>query len=114
MLGQTVEVLRRTKTGEDEYNEPLYEWSTETVKNVVVRPLTAQDAQGQPDRVDGVRILYTLAFPKTYTKDLAHCKVRLKDRTREVELVVAGAPDITRPCPTPWDRLVQAGVVEDE
>ena len=118
MLGETVAVLTRHRTGEDEMGEPVYEWSAERVENVLVRPLSGSDL-ADPLRPDGIRVSYSLAFPKTWTAGkapgfLAHRRVALvargmDERDADAALRVSGSPDRTAPCPTAWDTTAEVG-----
>ena len=118
MLGETVAVLTRRKTGEDEMGEPVYEWGSEQVENVLVRPLSGSDLT-DPLRPDGIRVSYSLAFPKAWTAGkapgfLAHRRVALVARgmdgnDADAALRVSGSPDRTVPCPTAWDTIAEVG-----
>ena len=118
MLGETVAVLTRRKTGEDEMGEPVYEWDSERVENVLVRPLSGSDLT-DPLRPDGIRVSYSLAFPKAWTAGkapgfLAHRRVALvargmDERDADAALRVSGSPDRTEPCPTAWDTTAEVG-----
>lgn len=118
MLGETVAVLTRTKTGTDEMGEPVYEWASERVENVLVRPLSGADLVDSL-RPDGIRVSYSLAFPKAWTSGkkpgfLAHRRVALIARGMDATdadsaLLVSGSPDRTVPCPTAWDTVAEAG-----
>lgn len=118
MLGETVVVLTRTKTGEDEMGEPIYKWSAEQVENVLVRPLSGSDL-ADPLRPDGIRVSYSLAFPKAWTAGkapgfLAHRRIALVARgmdgnDADAALRVSGSPDRTAPCPTAWDTIAEVG-----
>ena len=118
MLGETVAVLTRRKTGEDEMGEPVYEWDSERVENVLVRPLSGSDLT-DPLRPDGIRVSYSLAFPKAWTAGkapgfLAHRRVALvargmDERDADAALRVSGSPDRTVPCPTAWDTIAEVG-----
>ena len=60
----------------DEFGEPgAYSEEIETVQNVVVRPGSTSELD--ESRPNGVKVAYTLCFPKTYTKSLKDCKVEL-------------------------------------
>ncbi|MCI6844146.1 MAG: hypothetical protein MR874_05240 [Coriobacteriaceae bacterium] len=121
MLGETVAVLTRTQTGADEMGEPTYEWTSERVDNVLVRPLTGSDL-ADPLRPDGIRVSYSLAFPKAWTAGrapgfLAHRRVALVARGMgeadpDAALRVSGSPDRTTPCPTAWDTVAEVGRVD--
>ena len=118
MIGETVAVLTRTKTGTDEMGEPVYEWASERVENVLVRPLTGADLVDSL-RPDGIRVSYSLAFPKAWTAGkapgfLAHRRVALVARgmdgtDADAALRVSGSPDRTAPCPTAWDTIAEVG-----
>lgn len=118
MLGETVAVLTRRKTGEDEMGEPVYEWDSERVENVLVRPLSGSDLTDSL-RPDGIRVSYSLAFPKAWTAGkapgfLAHRRVALVARgmdgnDADAALRVSGSPDRTAPCPTAWDTIAEVG-----
>lgn len=118
MLGERVAVLRRSKTGEDPMGEPVYEWVREVVDNCLVRPLPGSDIE-EPERPDGVVAEYSVALPKSYTATMAplrHARVALVDRGMDpadagAALMVSGSPDVTRPCPTLWDVIMEVGRV---
>lgn len=116
MLGEKVCVLTRSKTGEDSMGEPVYEWMPQIVENVLVKPSTGQDLDDDL-RPDGVRVEYTLAFPKSFSeKSLRGARIALLDRGMEQDantaLRVSGSPDVTNPCPTNWNMLVEVGRVD--
>ena len=117
MMGETVVVLARSKAGEDPMGEPVYEWSPTTVGGCLVRPLSGSDV-GDALRPDGVRVSYTVAFPKAYAgPSLEHARVALVDRgmdptDAEAAYRVSGAPDVTRPCPTRWNMCAHVGRVD--
>lgn len=118
MLGETVAVLTRRRTGTDEMGEPVYEWDSEQVDNVLVRPLSGSDL-ADPLRPDGIRVSYSLAFPKAWTAGkapgfLAHRRIALVARgmdgnDADAALRVSGSPDRTSPCPTAWDTIAEVG-----
>ena len=116
MIGETVSVLRRSQAGVDEMGDPTFDWSAESVRNVLVRPLAGSDMS---DRLhpSGVKVEYSLAFPKAYTagcQPLRGARVALVDRgmdgsDADKALRIVGSPDVTRPCPTEWDMVAIAG-----
>ena len=126
MLGETVAVLTRRKTGEDEMGEPVWEWDSERVENVLVRPLSGSDLAdsdlADSLRPDGIRVSYSLAFPKAWTAGkapgfLTHRRVALvargmDERDADAALRVSGSPDRTTPCPTAWDTIAEVGRVD--
>lgn len=118
MLGETVAVLTRRRTGTDEMGEPVYEWDSERVENVLVRPLSGSDLADSL-RPDGIRVSYSLAFPKAWTAGkapgfLAHRRIALVARgmdgnDADEALRVSGSPDRTSPCLTAWDTIAEVG-----
>lgn len=116
MRGERVDVYHREEVGVDALGEPSYVWTTEHVDNVLVRPVNTSATADLPDpeRPDGIRVSYVLAFPKTYVGSLARCKVALVDRGMDFgdALDVSGDPDYLRPCPTAWNMLVSVGRVD--
>lgn len=116
MLGERVAVLRRVMAGRDDMGEPVWEWVAETVDNCLVRPLSGSDIE-EVGRPDGVVTEYSVALPKSYTATMAplrHARVALVDRgmdpaDAEAALMVSGSPDVTRPCPTLWDVVLECG-----
>lgn len=116
MMGERVAVLRRSKVDEDSMGEPVYDWAYEVVENCLVRPLSGSDID-EPERPDGVTAEYSVALPKGYTATMAplrHARVALVDRGMDAAdagaaLRVSGSPDVTRPCPTLWDVVLECG-----
>ena len=113
MLGERVAVLRRAQAGTDAMGEPVWEWSPEFVDGCLVRPLSGSDL-GQQLSPDGVLAEYSVAFPKAYAGELRHARVALMDRGMDADdagaaYAVIGSPDVTRPCPTKWNRIASIG-----
>lgn len=123
MLGETVAVLTRTKGGTDEMGEPVWEWSSETVPGVLVRSVDGGESEATDTardiRPDGVRVLYSLAFPRSWTATkpsgyLEHARVALVDRGMDANdaraaLRVSGRPDRTPESPLVWDTACEVG-----
>ena len=112
MKGETVTVWRKTEIGTDGMGEPEYTWTSEQVQNCLVRPYTGEDVTDTP-HTQGVRVDYTVAFPKTYEgrDTLRGCKMSFRKITQDDALLVVGSPDITFPSPNAWDTLVKVGCV---
>lgn len=113
MMGERVAVLTRADGGIDEMGDPIAVWSAETVEGALVRPLSGEDLK-DARRPDGVRAEYSIAFPKSYTGEVRGARIALVDRGMDASdaaaaLVVSGAPDRTRPCPTLWNMVAEAG-----
>lgn len=114
MKGERIAILRRIQTGEDAHGEPVYSWSAELVNDCLVRPLSGQDVANKTER-EAYEVHYIVALPKVYTatmKPLAHARIAFVERGQSQEepdqaRKVVGCPDITRPCPTRWNTLVE-------
>jgi len=106
--GVTVTVLRPTATGTDRFGNPITSTVPETVANVLVSPAATSDMEAS--RPEGVKVAYTLHFPKAYTAGLEGCTVELPAPwANEGGYKVIGDP---RPymdanTPTPWNRQVE-------
>lgn len=113
MMGERVAVLTRTVGAIDDMGDPIVAWSAETVEGALVRPLSGEDLR-DARRPDGVRVEYSIAFPKSYTGEVRGARIALIDRgmdagDAESALRVSGSPDRTRPCPTRWNMVAEAG-----
>mgnify|MGYP000595470913 FL=1 len=117
MIGEAVAVLSPATGGEGVKGEPAWEWAQTLVGGALVRPLFGEEVAGAL-RPDGVRVLYSIALPKSYDgPPLAGARIALVDRGMEAgdaagALRVSGAPDRTVPCPTRWDIVFEAGRVD--
>ena len=102
--GEEVVVVRRS-FGRDELGEPTEEASERTVvPNALVRPGATSDLDAS--RPEGVRVDYTVSFPKAYGGELRGCLVEL----RGAEYAVVGSPQRYTPGNTPGDWNLTAEV----
>lgn len=103
MKGETVTVLTRTQTGVDEGNNPTYEQSARNVSDVLVSPSDNADSS-DAIRPDGVEIVLTALFPRTYAGSLRGSDVRVRGDLYHVvgdPIAVDGGMR-----PTRWNRTV--------
>lgn len=114
-ITETVAVLTRSQTGTDGMGEPTYDWASQEVPGVLVRPVSGAELNDAL-RPDGIRVSYVLSFPKSCDLSLAHARVALVERGMsgdpenvEKALVVTGIPDRTWQSPLEWDRDVEVG-----
>lgn len=123
MLGEPVCVFYPAATSQNEIGETIIEWRGEIVDNVVVKPKSTSEQAAKKEeqdggkRPDGVRILYQLAFPKTYERDVTGCKVALLDRGMSADepqsaYDVEGWCNRYRVCPTLWNMKCEVGIHE--
>ena len=123
-LTQTVRVWTREMVETDQMGEPVYGWSHVDVPGVLVRVGAGSDLERGDSlsdlRPDGVRVKYTLAFPKDYDgPKLRHARITLLDpaygmdadesKGWETALAVSGDPAPQIPCPTRWNMTVEVG-----
>lgn len=105
MTGETVTVQRSTEVGRNSRNEPRYDWVDEDVDNVLVTPGPLADVD-DATRPAGVRVEWSLIWPKTYTASLAGCRVIVRGGTASN---IIGDPQAFPRSPTQWDRPSEAG-----
>lgn len=106
MNGETIVISKRTETGRDAFNNPVFTEEETPVDNVLVAPGAAADVIDAV-RLEGVEVNYTLYFPKTFTGDLECEKVKVRGEW----LDVIGHPDryADEVCPTEWNMVVMVG-----
>jgi hypothetical protein len=104
--GESVCVLRFVETGKDGMGEPVQEWQSETVEDVLFSPSSTAD--GSVERPNGDTLIVTFHFPKTYTQSLRGCRIEYAGNTYSVQ----GDPQayMIDNCPTQWNRTVTAQV----
>ncbi len=104
----TVTVIGRRQVGTDPFNAPVYESVREEVDGVLVTPGATSDLDAS--RPEGVRVAYTVHFPKTYASDLKGCKVEYLGETYRV----IGEPQhyMDSATPGPWDMPAEVERVD--
>ena len=110
IVGESVTVLSRQKTGVDALNSPVYGWVSEgDVENVLVAPGSTSDVDGSI-RPDGVEVVFTLHWPKADVRSLKGKRVKVRGES----FAVIGDPQPFTDANTPgvWNRPVQAGKVD--
>lgn len=106
LKGTEVTVIRPSATGYDRLNNPVVEFTEESVSNVLVSPGSTDDMAAS--RPEGVTVAYTLHFPKSYTNDLEGCKVTLPSPwTGTYEVVGKPGRYMQENTPTPWNMPVE-------
>lgn len=73
--GITVTLYKRTQTGTDEFNAPIYTETAIDVDNVLVAPATMQEVL-DTHNLYGRKAVYTIAIPKGDTNNWDNAKVR--------------------------------------
>ncbi len=108
MKGEVVTVESRIRVGVDDLNSPVYEAHCSDVGNVLVVPGASSDVEGSI-RPDGVKVSYTLHFPKTFSGSLRGCRVKVRGEWFSV--IGDPKPYTIENCPTEWCMPVEVGVV---
>lgn len=77
IVGETVQVIRREKVGENAHGQAIYETSTTSVDNVLVAPGPLAE---MPDsaRPNGTTVAWNLHFPKTFSGSLRGASIRVR------------------------------------
>lgn len=106
--GEKVTVTKRTETGRDSFNNPVFSMEEIEVDNVLVAPGAAADVIDSV-RPEGTEVTYTLYFPKTFDGKLENEKINVRGEW----LDVIGCPDrySDELCPTSWNMVVMVGVL---
>lgn len=102
--GEPVEVLRPARTVDDHGDERT-EWVPDGEPECLVKPSSTSDER-ETDRPHGVMDAVRVSFPKTYSKPLRGCRVRIGGRV----YAIRGDPTRYRPdlVPGPYDRAAEA------
>lgn len=104
--GETVYVAHVTGTATDRFGTPRPVYGEPVaVENVVVVPSTMDERDYL--RPDGVRVTYTLHFPRGYSQSLRGAKVTV--RGDEYRVVGDPAPYTEANVRGPWTMPVQVG-----
>lgn len=105
--GVAVEVLRPTVGAADRFGNPTKGQPTsETVEDVLVSPGATVDLEAA--RPEGVKVAYTLHFPKSYAESLEGCSVILPAPwAGEYRVVGNPRPYIDANTPTRWHTPVE-------
>ena len=105
MRGEKVTVISLVDSGQrDAGNAPIMTESQTDVENVLVAPGPRSDVI-ESNRPDGVNVVYSLYFPKTFIGSLRGTQIKV----RGTKFHTIGDPqpypdDLT---PTPWNRPVE-------
>lgn len=104
----SVTVIRRQEVGKDPFNAPIYENVREDVDGVLVTPGATADLD--PSRPEGVRVAYTVHFPKGYGKPLRGCSVVIKGKSYRV--IGDPNPYMDEGTPGAWDMAAEVEAVD--
>lgn len=106
MKGVTVTLKSKTKTGTDDFGQPIYSETNVDVSDVLIGEPTTEDIQNAIT-VYGKRISYTLAVPKGDSNTWTKCQVVLPAPWSETFNVI-GEPTIgiEENIPLRWNKKV--------
>lgn len=108
MKGETVKVKTFTETGTDPFGGPTVSEKVVEVENVLFSPGATDDVFAS-NRPDGVRVLFTLHFPKTFSGSLKGAQVYVCGDWYDV--IGDPKPYMEKNTPGDWWMAVEAGVV---
>lgn len=102
--GTTVILWTKTQTGTDGYNEPVYEWSSESVSNVLIGEPAPQERIDEKS-LTGRSIDYVLGIPKGDTHNWENQIVEFFGH----KFLTYGIPEqgIEANVPGPWHKKVK-------
>ena len=107
--GRTVTVLAPSAWSVDRFNNTIVtSYQQNTIGNVLIAPGATADLEA--GRPDGVRVDYTVHFPKTFTDSLKDCLVEF-DGVR-YRVVGDPKPYMDENTPTPWHMPVEVVKVD--
>lgn len=112
LSGTTVQVRLRQRTARDGFGNDVESYAAPTsVGNVLVQPGKCDDLDST--RPEGVRVAFTLHFPKTWTGDLRGALAVLPAPWAGTYRVVGDPqPYMDANCPTPWHMPVEVEAVD--
>lgn len=111
IVGETVVVHTPQVVGTDPGGAPIYGTpATATVDDVLVAP-GARDDVLESNRPEGVRVAWTLHFPKTFAGSLRGCSVSVRGGD-PLRVVGDPQPYTDANTPTRWNRPVELEAVD--
>mgnify|MGYP001051190389 CR=1 FL=1 len=57
LRGEAVDIYRRSQTGIDEYNRPVYSWSKQATEKAIVQPVSSASGFGEVVLESGERVV---------------------------------------------------------
>ena len=116
LSGETVAVLTQS-VAYDEHMEAVEKWEREDVDNVLVAPGSTASVEDTA-RPYGTRAVFTLGFPKTFSKRLRGCRVIVRcpdggDENEHTYSVIGDPqPNNAENCPTQWWYTAEVEAVD--
>lgn len=110
MKGESVTVISRVETGRDPGNAPIYGDVETIVDDVLVAPGPRSDVI-ESNRPEGVKIAWTLHFPKTFSGSLRGARISVRGQ-KALSVVGDPQPYTAANTPTRWWMPVELEAVE--
>ena len=106
MRGVTVSIVVKTKIGTDDFNQPIFSETVETVDDVLVGEPSSDDITNALT-LHGAKVLYRLAIPKGDTHDWDGTRVILPEPfAGEYKTVGIPTAGIDANIPLRWNKKV--------
>lgn len=99
---ETVTLIQRAKTGEDDFGAPVYEETETEVTEAVVYPTSAQDVTDTLN-LTGKKSVYTVCIPKGDTNTWDNTKVIIREKPYRT----IGVPLVLTTTPLPWNGKIE-------
>lgn len=102
--GRQITLHRPKSTSVDGFNNQVIEWEDETIKNVLIEPLSTTDLT-TIERVNGDKVSLKLHLPKTYQLDTRGCECTVDGYRYKV--IGAPTPYMQENTPTKWNYPIE-------
>lgn len=107
--GMTVILIDKKETGKDAFNQPIYEETEIEVQNVLVSPLSSEDAADMQNLL-GKKAEYTLGIPKGDDHTWENREVRFFGRRwKTFGFTIEGMEEMV---PLSWHKKVMVSAYE--
>jgi hypothetical protein len=104
--GTTVTVYKPYQVGTDRFNNVVYGMTGADVSDVLIAPGATEFLEAS--RPEGVKVAYTLHFPKTFADSLEGCSVELHPPYSGTYKVIGNPqPYMYENTPTRWNMPVE-------
>lgn len=116
MIGTTLTFKKDTKTGVDDFNNPVLTTTDIDVEDCLIAPITEPSTAREQQAYDQNRVQVRIHLPKAYTGDVSNSNVDWDGKTFRVDndsvVFMEGNT------PTRWNRyfraeLVSVGTIQD-
>lgn len=107
--GITITLYKRTQTGTDETNEPIYSETPILVPDVLIQPASG-NANVDSERLEGKTAVYTLGIPKGDTNTWEDCRVSFWGE--DYQVIGKPTQGIEDMIPLRWNKKVQVARYE--